>query len=86
MLLSDELTRRHAAWHLHTHAHRRQAVEALRMRHGIGEVAVFGVGACFLEGAEAVFAFVVFFLAAVAVGTIGAIAAVVRAAMSVFLG
>ena len=66
---------------IHIHSHGLQAVEAA-LRHAGREVAVLGVGGCFFEGAEVIFAFVVFFFAAV-VEAVGAVAAVVGSSVSV---
>ena len=79
----DELTWCcHAAGHpRHAHGHRLQTTEALG--HAGGKVSILGVGGCFFEGSEAVFSFVIFFLAAVAaIRTFRAITAIVCSTMS----
>jgi hypothetical protein len=51
--------------------------------HASGEVSVLGIGGSIFEGSEAIFAFVVFFLAAIAaIRTFRTIAAIVCSTMS----
>jgi hypothetical protein len=79
MLRVDELTgSSHArVGHWHAHCHRMQAAEVLR------KIAILGVRRGFLEGAEAILSFIVFFLATVvAVRTFRAITTLVCATMS----
>ena len=81
LVIADELAgSRHArVRHAHCHLH---AVEGTA--HAGWKVAVLGVRGGFLERPEVVFAFVVFFFAAVAaIGTFRAIASVMGATMSV---
>ncbi len=81
LVIADELTRschagvRHAHRHLHT-------IEAAA--HTRGKVAVLGVRGGFFERTKVVFAFIVFFLAAVAtIGAFRAITAIVCPTMPV---
>jgi len=81
LMVADELTGSSHAGIRHAHRHL-HAVEGTA--HAIWKVAVLRVGGGFLEGPEVVFAFVIFFFAAVAaVGTLGSVTAIVCSAMSV---
>ncbi len=81
LVIADELARSRHAGVGHAHSHL-QTIEAAT--HARGEVAVFRVRGSFLKGTEVVFAFVVFFFAAVAaIGAFRAITAIVGSAMPV---
>jgi hypothetical protein len=81
LVTADELTRSRHAGVRHAHRHL-QPVEAAA--HAGGEIAVLGVRGGFLEGAEVVFAFVVFFFTTVAaIWTFRAVTAIVCSTMPV---
>ena len=81
LMIADELAGSCHARIRHAYRHLQPTETATHAR---GKVAVLGVRGGLLEGTEVVFAFVVFFFAAVAaVRTLGSITAIMCSAMSV---